>query len=61
MIGDSGNDQHMFSLRNIAKVQAALVLHNDANIGLVDEVDFATFGMANPYPLFDLFAPAVIK
>jgi len=53
VLGDSGNDRKMLALRRDDNVVAGLVLHNPATIGLVDEVDFVTFGVANPYPLLD--------
>ena len=53
VLGDSGNDRSMFALRQKPKVVSGLVLHSPAAAELAEVVDFITFGMANPYPLFD--------
>lgn len=53
VLGDSGNDQAMFALHGLPKVLAGLVLHDISEASLMADVDFITFGMANPYPLFD--------
>jgi HAD superfamily hydrolase (TIGR01484 family) len=52
--GDSNNDLKMFNMRQNPKVHAALVLHRERSLGLVDEVDFVSFGMANAKPFFEL-------
>lgn len=53
VLGDSGNDQRMMTLRGNSKIAAGLILHNPAAIALAGVVDFVTFGLANPYPLLD--------
>lgn len=55
VLGDSGNDRKMFAIRQDqdAKTAAGLVFHNPAAVELVEDVDFVTFGLANPYPLLD--------
>lgn len=60
VLGDSGNDRKMFAMRQgrDTKTAAGLVFHNPAAVGLVEDVDFVTFGLANPYPLFDCLLAA---
>lgn len=53
VLGDSGNDLKMLSLRQSGDVLAGLVFHNSATIRLVDSADFVAFGRANPFPIFD--------
>ena len=59
VLGDSANDARMFGLRRFDKVRAGLVLHNEKMVELLDTVDFATFGMANLQPVFQLLLAAV--
>ena len=59
ILGDSGNDQQMFTLKDETKTRTGLVLHNPAVASLVSEVDFVTFGLANPYPLFDILLSVI--
>ena len=54
MWGDSGNDLKMFKMHSQPNVFAGLVLHRQASIDLIHEVDFASFGMANATPFFEL-------
>lgn len=58
VMGDSGNDRAMFAMRSVPKVLAALVLHRERSLELVDEVDLVAFGMANAGPLFELVLAA---
>lgn len=55
VLGDSGNDRKMFAIRRDrdTKTAAGLVFHNPATAELVEDADFVTFGLANPYPLLD--------
>lgn len=48
VLGDSANDCRMFALRSHQKAAAGLVLHREAAVPLVGDVDFVSFGIANP-------------
>ncbi|HEU4966654.1 MAG TPA: HAD-IIB family hydrolase [Candidatus Saccharimonadales bacterium] len=56
LLGDGPNDRSMFALRAQGKAAAGLVLHREAALALVSDVDFVSFGRANPYPFFTLLS-----
>lgn len=56
LLGDGPNDRSMFALRAQGKAAAGLVLHREAALALVSDVDFVSFGRANPYPFLTLLS-----